>query len=120
MIAPDFRVFSRASFRSLLRLFASFLFAWFCAAPFTFADLSSTNYAVKEERISGGGGVSISSTNYAIPEGAVDFFDRLQETSTNYKVEGTTALGESSLKVPVIASVSPAALGRFYTDGSAV
>lgn len=79
------------------------------------ADLSSTNFTVADSFVSGGGGNPVSSASYKLDEGSIDQVSKEEMTSTNYKVEGE--IGSShGIRVPVIQSVNPGPLSRFFTD----
>ena len=87
------------------------------SVPFVHAELSSTNYAVANGFVSGGGGNEITSSSYQLQEGSIDGVSKDAMTSTNYGVDGE--IGSShGIKVPVIQSVTPGPLSRFFTDES--
>ena len=79
------------------------------------ADLSSTNYTVSDSFVSGGGGADISSSSYQLNDGSIDFMSKEAMASTNYDVDGFIGAG-GGIKAPVIQSVTPGALSRFFTD----
>lgn len=86
-----------------------------CAGP-VWADTSSTNYAIVEDRFTGGGG-DATSTNYALEGTSFDFFGG-DLSSANYGIE-TKAGISNGFGIAVIGSVSPANFSKFYSDGNA-
>ena len=79
------------------------------------ADLSSTNYTVSDSYVSGGGGNDISSASYQLNDGSIDFSSKEAMASTNYDVDGFIGNG-GGVKTPVIQSVTPGSLLKFFTD----
>ncbi len=81
------------------------------------AELSSINYKVAESFFSGGGGNDISSSVYKLDEGSIDSTSKEAMTSTNYGVAGLIG-ASGGIQAPVIQSVTPGPLSRFFTDES--
>ncbi len=79
------------------------------------AELSSINYKVTESFFSGGGGNDISSSVYKLDEGSIDSASKEAMTSTNYGVAGLIGASHG-IQVPVIQSVTPGPLSKFFTD----
>ena len=87
-----------------------------CSGP-AFADSSSANYVLAEDRFTGGGG-SASSTNYQIKESSFNLFSNAAMTSTNYALE--TKIGISGgADIATINSVTPGDFTKLYFDQSA-
>lgn len=85
--------------------------------PFVHAELSSTSYKVSESFFSGGGGNDITSSSYKLDEGSIDSASKEAMTSSNYDVAGLIG-ASGGISVPVIQSVTPGPLSRFFTDES--
>ncbi len=98
-------------------LFFSVLGTWGLLCPGVHADLSSTNFTVADGFVSGGGGNEISSSSYQLQEGSIDGVSKDAMTSTNYGVAGLIGASHG-IQVPVIQSVTPGPLSRFFTDES--
>ncbi len=81
------------------------------------ADSSSTNYALSEDRFTGGGG-NASSTNYQIAETAFEIFSGENQSSTNYAVGPKVGINDSH-NIVNINSVSPSNYSRHYSDENA-
>lgn len=81
------------------------------------ADSSSANYALSEDRFTGGGG-SASSANYQIAETSFEPFSGESLASTNYGVAPKTGISAST-NIVNINSVSPSGFSRHYTDENA-
>ncbi len=81
-----------------------------------FADATSTNYAVKEDRFTGGGG-DASSTNYQIGEMSFDPFSQAGMTSTNYAAETKVGIA-GTLAISAINSITPTDYSKHYADES--
>ncbi len=79
------------------------------------AELSSTTYKAAESFFSGGGGNDISSSSYKLDEGSIDSASKEAMTSTNYGVAGLIG-ASGGIQVPVIQSVPPGPLSKFFTD----
>lgn len=82
-----------------------------------FADTSSTNYALTEDRFTGGSG-SASSANYQIAESSFDSFANAAMSSTNYAVEEKVGISGGK-GIATINSISPSNLSKIYSDGNA-
>ncbi len=94
---------------------SSFLLAFSPGA--LFADSSSTNYALVEERFTGGGGAA-SSASYQIAESSFDSFGNAAMTSANYALETKVGISGAA-NIATIHSVTPADLAKFFSDGNA-
>lgn len=81
-----------------------------------YADTSSASYKIESETQTGGGAFQITSASYKIEEGAVSLFTKDLLTSASYKVDGAIGFGGS--KVPIINSVTPGNLSKYFTDDS--
>ena len=84
---------------------------------FAFADSSSVNYSLVEDRFTGGGG-SASSAHYQVAETSFDSFSRGALISTNYAEETKVGIAGAAAIV-ALNSISPANFSKHYTDGSA-
>ena len=82
-----------------------------------FADSSSANYALAEDRFTGGGG-SASSSNYQVAETSFDAFSGLGLTSTNYALDTKSGISGGA-DIATINSVTPSDFAKFYSDQSA-
>jgi hypothetical protein len=88
-----------------------------CPSTSLLADSSSTNYALVEDRFTGGGG-NTSSTNYQIAESTFDQFAGGAISSTNYALEPKVGISGGAA-IATINSVTPSGLTKFYSDGNA-
>ncbi len=93
---------------------ALFLALYLGFLPFVLADGSSANYAISEDRFTGGGG-SASSTNYQALETMVSTFSAEAMSSSNYAMEPKVGIS-SAVNLVEINSVSPATYSRHYHD----
>lgn len=99
-----------------MKIFGCLFALLVCMNPVLFADASSTNYALVEDRFTGGGGSS-SSTNYAIAETSFDTFAGGTFTSTNYGVNSKVGIAGAA-PIASITSISPVAFSKHYSDES--
>jgi hypothetical protein len=99
---------------------ASALAASCLLGPLSYAgDPASTNFKVSESSFSGGGGGTLSSSSYKLSEGNVDHVSKEPMAGTTYKVEGKIGPSHGVANPPLIESVTPGNLARFFTDESA-
>lgn len=84
--------------------------------PAAFADAASANYAVAEDRWTGGAAQSMSSSSFAIEESFINDSQTPVMSSANYGVE--TPLGIRGSTIAVITSVTPADFSRYFPDES--
>jgi hypothetical protein len=88
-----------------------------CYLGLAFADSSSTNYALVEDRFTGGGG-NASSANYQVAETSFNPFSGSALASTNYALE--TKFGISGgMNVATVNSIAPGDYAKFFHDQSA-
>ncbi len=93
----------------------SFILLFLFSSDVKAADLQSASYAISGGFVSGGGENKVASSSYNVEEGSIDFASKSSLTSTNFNVTGQ--IGSSNgARVPVIQSVSPGNLSRFFTD----
>jgi hypothetical protein len=93
------------------------IFALFSFSFPAFADSSSSNYSLVEDRFTGGAG-NASSTNYQVAETSIETFGRASMTSSNYALETKVGISGGA-DIATINSVSPSPFARFYHDGNA-
>ena len=91
----------------------------FCLVPCAvcFADPSSANYAVAEDRFTGGGG-GASSANYQVAETSMDSFGQAAMSSANYAVETKVGIA-GTLNLAAINGISPSDFSKHYSDENA-
>ena len=98
------------------RLLKIFVFLFLASVP-AWADSSSANYALVEERFTGGSG-DASSSNYQMKESSFEIFGNGAMTSTNYALETKTGIS-GARDIATINSVTPANFAKFYHDDNA-
>lgn len=82
-----------------------------------FADTSSANYKVSEERVVSGSASLTTSTNYKVDNGTLDYAAKTTASSNSYSLQGKIGIDGAS-PVPVINSVTPGDFSRKFTDES--
>ena len=90
---------------------------WFSLTGTAFADSSSANYVLVEDRFTGGGG-SASSAGYQIVETSFTQFSGSGMTSANYASETKTGISGGT-DIASIQSISPGDMTKFYWDANA-
>ena len=96
---------------------AALLGVFFCFLPPASADSSSSNYALVEDRFTGGGG-SASSTNYQIAESSFEQFSGTGLTSANYALDQKIGVSGGS-DIATINTISPSGFSKFFSDNNA-
>lgn len=88
-----------------------------CSPACVHADSSSANYALTEDRFTGGGG-SATSANYQIAESSFNSFGNAAMSSTNYALETKVGISGGA-GIATINSISPADYVKFFSDENA-